>query len=192
MPASPVQLAQLCESLLEHVRQGRPDAWERMIQGFGPLVLAVARRAGLSAADVDDVFQATWVSLHRSLPGIREPGALAAWIGTTARRESWRVSRNRSREAALGQQEQALPGLDKSDDPQRTLETLERDRLVHRGLAELSPRCRELLDRLFFSSQSESYEDIASAMSMKVGSVGPTRIRCMAKLAEWLSEHGLQ
>jgi RNA polymerase sigma factor (sigma-70 family) len=178
-------LAATCERLLADVRADRPGAWERMLDQFGEMVLAVPLEMRLDRPDAEDVFQATWLALHRSVPRIREPGALAAWILTTARREALAVLRGRSRRPA-DERDGHEPLADPADDPARLLETLERRRQVHEGLATLGARCRELLTRLYFAPTGSSYADIAAALDMKVGSVGPTRIRCLARLAEWL------
>jgi hypothetical protein len=107
----PSGLSEICATLLAEVREGRPDAWERLLDRFGDMVLAVPRDLGLSPPDCEDVFQSTWLALHRSIPSIREPGALAAWILTTARRESLAALRAR-RETAAGAGPAAALGPD--------------------------------------------------------------------------------
>jgi RNA polymerase sigma factor (sigma-70 family) len=188
MNASPTDLAQLCESLLTDVREGNEGAWERMLDEFGPMVLAAARRVGLRGDDVDDVFQTTWMALHKSVGRIREPAALAAWVGTTARREALRVARRQPSTVVdpetLNQQETAGTEADPAD----SMEAMELRSLVHEGLGTLDDRCQDLLRRLFFAPESPKYQDIAEALQMKVGSIGPTRIRCLAKLAAWFEE----
>ena len=179
-------LSEVCAALLAEVRDGRPDAWEHLLDRFGDLVLAVPRDLGLAPADCEDVFQSTWLALHRSIPSIREPGALAAWILTTARRESLFLLRSRHRTATTPTSDDAPAPVDAEADPMRQLQLLERGRLVREGLAALSPRCRELLTRLYFQAEGQTYADIASALAMKAGSVGPTRLRCLAHLAAWL------
>jgi RNA polymerase sigma factor (sigma-70 family) len=183
-------LAQRCHDLLADVRNGRADAWEHLLDEFGALVLSVAYGAGLRGADAEDAYQATWMALHRSLPHIREPGALVAWISTTARRESWRLSKLRRTVADPEQVKEAAQHNGVETSPVDELQRLERRQAVQAGLASIDERCQELLERLFFASDSPRYEDVAAAMEMKVGSVGPTRIRCLAKLARWLQENG--
>ena len=84
------------EQLFEAVRAGDPGAWERLVERYAALVLSVPRRMGLSAADCDEVFQATWITLHQHGKLIRKPSSLPSWIITTARREAWRLERARS------------------------------------------------------------------------------------------------
>jgi RNA polymerase sigma factor (sigma-70 family) len=182
-------LAQRCQDLLSDVRDGHDEAWERLLDEFGGLVFSVAHGAGLRGADAEDAYQATWLALHRSLPRIREPGALVAWISTTARRESWRLSKQRRGQTDLE------PFLGHTADeavaasPLDELQQLEQRESVQQGLKTLDARCQDLLQRLFFAPESPRYEEVAKAMKMKIGSVGPTRIRCLGKLALWLESH---
>lgn len=191
MPVQDLDLAQQCAILLQDVRDESPGAWERLLDAFGPLVLAAARSAGLRGGDVDDVFQLTWMALHRSVPRIQEPGALVAWIGTTARREAWRRSRQRPIVVDPEAAAERDPGSGPNDDPLALLAGLERDQTVREGVEALGGRCRELITRLFLAPGAPSYEEVAEAMGMKLGSVGPTRIRCLGKLADWLESRGL-
>jgi len=184
------ELAQRCHDLLADVRSGRANAWEHLLDEFGALVMSVAHGAGLRGADAEDAYQATWMALHRSLSHIREPGALVAWISTTARRESWRISKCQRSAAEPDQLADAGRNKGVEPSPVDELQRLERRQLVQDGLAAIDERCQELLERLFFESGSPRYEDVAAAMEMKVGSVGPTRLRCLAKLARWLDENG--
>lgn len=183
-------LALRCQALLQAVREGQDDAWANMLDEFGGLVFSVAHGAGLRGADAEDAYQTTWLALHRSLPGIREPGALVAWISTTARRESWRLSKRRRGQTDLEPflEQAADQAVDAS--PLDEMQRLEQRQAVRQGLATLDERCQDLLNRLFFAPESPRYEDVATAMKMKTGSVGPTRIRCLSKLAQWLESNG--
>lgn len=187
--AGEAPLADVCASLLSGVREAAPDAWERLIDRFGSLVLSIPVEMGLDRADAEDAFQATWLALHRSLPRIREPGALVAWIMTTARRESLALLRSRARARHEGLENvDALAPL--GDHPGDALEDLDRRLLVAEGLRALTERCRELLTELYFRAATPSYVEIAQALRMKVGSIGPTRMRCLAQLADWLEARG--
>ncbi len=194
MPAlepPPPLLSKLGERLLADVREDVPGAWERMLDEFGEVVLAVPRRHGLGEADAEDVFQATWIALHRSVGGIRDPGALAAWILTTAKRETWRNLRRRAH--LVGGRLEACPDeAGESEDPEQLLLAAERGRLVREGLADLEQRCRELLEQLFFKAGVATYADIAAALQVPVGSIGPTRRRCLGRLAEQLEARGFR
>ena len=183
-------LALRCQALLSDVRTGQDDAWAHLLDEFGGLVFSVAHGAGLRGADAEDAYQATWLALHRSLPSIREPGALVAWISTTARRESWRLSKRRRGQTDLEPFLEQAADMSVDASPLDEMQRVEQRQAVREGLATLDERCQDLLKRLFFAPESPRYEDVASAMKMKTGSVGPTRIRCLSKLAHWLESSG--
>jgi RNA polymerase sigma factor (sigma-70 family) len=89
------------EALLAEVRAGSPAAWERFVERYERLVYSVPRRMGFDEADSADIAQATWVLVHRYLEHLREPGALVAWLATTARREASRFGRGQGRRRDL-------------------------------------------------------------------------------------------
>ena len=95
-------LDRLSTGLIEEVRKGTDGAWDRLVQQFEQLVLAVPHELGLSEADCEEVFQLTWISLYQQIHYIRRPGALAAWIVTTARRQAMRLVTRQRRERPGG------------------------------------------------------------------------------------------
>jgi RNA polymerase sigma factor (sigma-70 family) len=182
----------LTAQLLRDVQARVPGAWERLVTRYGRLVLAVPRDLGLSEADCDEVFQATWMALFEQIELIRQPSSLGSWIITTAQRQCWRLRRRiqRQREQAGLEGAENLPDL--LPEPSEQAERLEREGLVREALDELRPRCRELLTRLFLTSpggeaaERDSYAAISRELGMPVGSIGPTRLRCLAELARIL------
>ena len=57
----------------------------------------------------------------------------------------------------------------------------EKQRVLWQHVQELTPRCRELLRVIAFSDRAD-YTQLAQALGMPVGSIGPTRGRCLGKL----------
>ena len=175
--------------LLEEAREGRPGAWERLVDHYAQLVWSVPRRLGLSRADVEDVAQTTWIALYEHVGFIQSPEALPAWILITARRESRRL---------LRRQGTGEPGRRSADEPEASqdlppeiLARLERIQAVRDAVAELDPRCRRLLELLHLEPGERTYRDVAQALGIPTGSVGPIRIRCLARLAEILDRGGV-
>jgi RNA polymerase sigma factor (sigma-70 family) len=166
--------------LVAAARQGREDALGELVAELSPLLWQVARACGLSAADAEDVLQTAWLSLLSHLDTIHSPTAVAAWLVTTARRESWRL-----REAGRRQVPVDAEGLTGIPDPEpgcEDLAVLDDDRrALWEALGELPPRCQELLRIVAFVPRPD-YEVIAAALGMPLGSIGPTRGRCLAKL----------
>ncbi|MFI4917268.1 MAG: RNA polymerase sigma factor [Phycisphaerales bacterium JB060] len=165
--------------LLERCRGGDQRAWAELVQELGPLVFAVARRVGLAEDQCEDAAQATFAALASKLGTIREPEALPGWLATTARREAIRLSR-----AAAKRQGTPLAGDPQAADGGPDLEALETHHRLRTALDQLGPACRNLLRALYFEGSTPDYRGVAERLGVAVGSIGPTRQRCLAKLAE--------
>lgn len=182
----------LTAQLLRDVQARVPGAWDRLVERYGRLVLAVPRDLGLSDADCDEVFQATWIALFEQIELIRQPSSLGSWIITTAQRQCWRLRRRTQRQREQPGLERAAGLPDLRPEPSEQAERLERESLVREALDELRPRCRELLVRLFLTptggevAEKDSYAAISRELGMPVGSIGPTRLRCLQELARIL------
>jgi RNA polymerase sigma factor (sigma-70 family) len=173
------QLADLIE------RAGAKDqqAWRLLVGRFGSMVWAVARAHRLEPADAADVCQTTWLRLAENLGALREPDRLPGWLATTARRESLRVLAARRREAPAELPDE--PDPDRSTGPEAFVLTEDRDARLWRTFGQLSERCQRLL-RILASSPELSYAEVGSALDIPVGSIGPTRGRCLQNLRRML------
>jgi len=167
--------------LLRAAQAGDAAAWEALVERLGPRVFAVARAFRLSWPDAQDVYQVTWYRLVTHLDSIREPERVSAWLAATARNESLRALKRSGRQVPTGDDEEfdgadllALP-------PDAGLLASERQRSVWDALARLPGHCQRLL-RMFMADPPPTYEDITAALDMALGSIGPTRRRCLDKL----------
>ncbi len=177
--------------LIAACKQGDAEAWERLIHRYQRLIYAIPRRAGLDDDSAAEVFQRVCVTLLEHLDQIEQPDRLGAWLATTARRESWRQLRSRkslSLAALVVDEEQEAEVTDQELLPDEQLERLERQHEVRLGLHRLDERCRSLLLLLFYQTEPASYEQIARQLQIPLGSVGPTRARCLEKLRRLLKE----
>ena len=168
---------------------GEEGAWRQLTTRYADVVYGVAWRCGLRGDDAGDVVQETFLALWKSLGRMQKKERLLAWILQTARRESWRqVRRARAvhrREGRVARSELAEEAL-----PQEVLEELERQQVVRQAFAGLGAKCRRLLDALFFEAEVRPYEEIAVELDMAVGSIGPTRRRCLESLKRLLVAEG--
>jgi RNA polymerase sigma factor (sigma-70 family) len=179
--------------LVRAAAAGDSAAWKAIVENFSGLIWSVARGYGLSHADGADVFQTTWLRLTEHLDRITSPERVGAWLATTARHESLRMVRGTARTvpaehstlAPLGEVDDHTPEQAVLDAEQALLET-ERARQVWRAFGGLSARCQQLL-RVLTATPPPSYADAAAALDMPVGSIGPTRARCLGRLRESLS-----
>lgn len=173
--------------LLSAAEQGDRAAWRELVARFTPTVWAVARAHRLDRADAADVVQNTWLSLLENMNGIHDPARLAAWLATTARRHSLRVVAARRRETPVDEPRSADLVAEAADLP------VVRDAWhgeLWRAFAQLSEHCQKVL-RVLVHSPELSYEQVAAAVGIATGSVGPTRGRCLIELRRKASLAGL-
>ena len=172
------------------LRAGEPGAWEDCLERFGSLVLGIARNSGLDQESAEDVFQETWVSLHGQVGLLRHPAALPGWISTTAKRLAWRAAtrdrRRGEREDRVAREREIQKSVRREEDMLEATALLEDQTAVWEALDRMNDRCRELLTLLHLSQESPSYQEASEQLGMPLGSVGPTRQRCLEKLARLL------
>jgi RNA polymerase sigma factor (sigma-70 family) len=165
--------------LVRDAADGDQAAWNRLVERFNGLVWSVARGHRLDSADASDVVQTTWLRLVENLGRLQEPERVGAWLATTARRESLRTLRVSARQVPTETELLPDPGTDVP--PAAELLASERDRALWTAFGGLSERCQVLL-RLLVADPPPSYEDIGAALDMPIGSIGPTRQRCLERL----------
>jgi RNA polymerase sigma factor (sigma-70 family) len=175
------------ESLVAAAAAGDRGAWEAIVTLFAGLVWGVARSFRLSAADAADVSQVTWLRLVENLDRIRSPEALGSWLATTARRESITLLRRRQ-ELPLPEPDRVEAADDQQPPPWLPLLVDERNRELWAAFRQLPTRCQELL-RLLVLEPEGSYATVAAALDLPVGSLGPTRARCLEALRRHLRAH---
>ncbi len=180
-------------ALIDRCRRGDATAWEILVQRYQRLVYSIPRRAGLDNDQAADVFQHVFVVLFEHLNRLENPEKLAAWLATTARRETWRVSRVQLTTGTLPHTDDASDTMqdtlvDTALLPDEQLEQLEQQHAIRRAVYTLDDRCRELLTLLFYQVPPPSYTEVATALQMSVGSIGPVRARCLQKLRQILAQ----
>lgn len=159
---------------------GDDGAWESLVGRFAGVIWAVARSHGLSAADAADVSQTTWLRLAEHVHTIREPDRIGAWLTTTARNESIRILRRGHRDIPMGVGRD-IPVEDDVADAARRLLDEERDISLMKAFDALPSRCKLLL-RVLIAAQAPSYAEASVALEWPIGSIGPTRARCLQHL----------
>jgi RNA polymerase sigma factor (sigma-70 family) len=165
---------------------GDREAWDSIVEAFSGLVWAVANRHRLGAADAGEVVQTTWLRLIENLDRIREPERLGGWLATTARHESLRLIRLRGREIVTDEESRFDRESSLEPSPESVVIGRERDRAVRRAFSRLSERCRALLELVIVVAPP--YAEVALALDMPVGSIGPTRARCLERLRRLLDD----
>jgi RNA polymerase sigma factor (sigma-70 family) len=177
------RLRRLLNDMVAAAGDGDQGAWADLVARFRGRVIRVARAHGLDAHQADDVAQETWLRLYRSLGTVRDPFSLGAWIETTARRESLRTLVGRRREELTGDD----VGVDRpapDDGGDAVLE--ERRAALARGMCKLNRRQRALMESLL-AEPAPSYADVSLRIGIPIGSIGPTRGRCVKRLRQELA-----
>jgi RNA polymerase sigma factor (sigma-70 family) len=159
---------------------GDAVALDELVRVMTPVLWHVVRAYRLTTEVAEDVVQTTWLSLVKSRTSIQEPAAVGGWLTTTARREAWKVAKASGRALPVEDDELArrLP-----DEGSAEAEVVRRDG-DHRlwdAVERLSERCQALLRIVAFEHRPD-YTKIAADLGMPVGSIGPTRGRCLQKL----------
>ncbi len=166
--------------LVRAARQGSEDALGQIVTELSPLLWHVARAAGLSSGGAEDVLQTVWMRLVTHLDDIHTSAALTGWLVTTTRREAWRVRAAERRELPADQELLAeVPDHGPGSEEQVIMDDQRRALWV--AIGRLSARCQELLRIIAFAPRPD-YAAVAAELGMPIGSVGPTRGRCLAKL----------
>ena len=174
--------------LLQRAAAGDDVAWHAIVQQYQRLVHATIRSFRLDATDSEDLFQETFLRLYRHAPRLRDGRALTRWLIVTTRNLCLdHIARaGRLRHEELDPEEESRDPLPIAD-----LIHLERAQAVREEIHELSARCRDLLWLLYFEHQKPDYRAAAAKFGMPLGSVGPTRIRCLEELLRRLKKRGI-
>lgn len=166
-------------------REGDSSAMGDLVDQVTPLLWHTARSQGADPATAEDVVQTAWLRLVEHTADIADPQAVLQWLLMTTRREAWRAVRRERRtvprepweEPASGDAAAPLPVLD----PATVTEDAEVAGAVWRHVESLPGRCQQLL-RLVAFVERPDYAVVSAALGIPVGSIGPTRGRCLAKL----------
>jgi RNA polymerase sigma factor (sigma-70 family) len=172
--------------LVGRCRDHDEEAWCELVSRYERLVYGVATHEGLAAADAADVTQSVFEALLDALAELRDEQRLSSWLYTVARRQSWRVLRRRRREtctAAVGDDvgPRVLVNAGHDDPPDVDVSLW-----IHEALAHLGAPCRDLIGALYFDPAAPSYAEVALRLGRPVGSIGPTRARCLQHLRSLL------
>lgn len=178
-------LVDAAEEAFAAYRSGDEQRMGELVELLTPVLWHAARAAGAGPDEAQDAVQTTWVALVRHADSIRDPRAVLAWLLTTVRRRAIDAAR-RDREVVLDLTEQRHEQPDPAPEPSAQVELGDRQRILWRHVEALGDRCRQLL-RIVAFAQRPDYDTIAQELGMPVGSIGPTRGRCLAKLRTLLA-----
>jgi RNA polymerase sigma factor (sigma-70 family) len=167
-------------------RAGDEAALDDLVRTMSPVLWHIVRATGLDREGAEDVVQSTWLTLVRSADAVRDAQAITRWLCTAARREAWRVSKSATRTRPV--EEELLDArMPVQASPESEVVTDEEKALLWQALSRLPERCQKLL-RIVAWEPRPDYSSVADILGMPIGSIGPTRRRCLDKLRLELGE----
>jgi RNA polymerase sigma factor (sigma-70 family) len=176
----PETLASRAATLFLAFRDGHEPAMGELVSLLTPILWHTVRAQRLDREAAEDVVQSTWLALVRSANTIADAQAVLAWLIVTARRESWRVAKRAERvEPKEIEPDDVVTAP--HDLPEERVLRSDSDNRLWQHIAQLPERCQALLRVIAFADRPD-YAAVAKALAMPVGSIGPTRGRCLAKL----------
>ena len=168
--------------MVTRATNGDRQAWNQIVERYASLIWFTCRRYRLNGADTEDVGQSVWLQLVEHVGTIRDPAALPGWLVTTTRRECARVLRSAHR----AQPGDHVPDFEHiAEQTGRTAEeevlAAERHAALREALTDLPPAWQRLMAMLS-ADPPVPYAEISSRLGIAVGSIGPTRARCLDRI----------
>jgi RNA polymerase sigma factor (sigma-70 family) len=182
--ATDTQLVQKC--LL-----GEEPAWIALVDRYKNLVFSIPIKYGFPREEATDIFQEVCLDLVCELSRIRDPQALAAWLIRVTHHKCFHHNKQRVRDELNDPEAQELAVVSEQV-PEALMNQLEQDQHIRKAVRELSPRCRELVEHLFFELPAKPYHEVAKGLGVAIGSIGFIRRRCLNKLRDRLEELGVR
>lgn len=183
-PGRPTLDPALDARLVARCLAGEARAWDALVRRHERLVYAIGRSYRLADEDLGDLFQDVFAALHRGLPRLRDGRTLCRWLSSTSDRMARTLALRRRREQALSAPAHEITDIlaDPGPSPAAELEALEAQQRVRMALAGLAPRCQKLLHALYYEDPTPAYAELSRRLGVPIGSLGPTRARCMDRL----------
>lgn len=175
--------------LVSQCLSGNEEAWSCLIEKYKALIYSVPVKYGLPPHEAADVFQATCVELLVRLPELREPRALPKWLIQVAHHQCCRWKRQ-SQQLISRDSQPDLPEPETPPIAEALVQQTHEEHMLREAMTTLSPKCRRLIELLFFETPSRPYSEVAGELGLAVGSIGFTRQKCIEKLRRALSDLG--
>jgi len=178
--------------LVQACLKGDENAWHALVDKFKNLIYSIPLKYGLSPDDAADIFQAVCLELLSELPRFREPEALPAWLLRVTSHKCYHWKRDQ-RHYVSQEPSEARDGTasGRAEVPEEISSQVEREQALREALSGLTPRCRQLVQMLFYEVPALPYREIAGRLGVRTGSIGFIRGRCLGRLRKSLEKAGL-
>jgi RNA polymerase sigma factor (sigma-70 family) len=176
--------------LVEECLRGSEQAWHTLVDRYKNLIYSIPIRYGAPPQDAADIFQAVCLDLFNELSRLRDADALQGWLIRVATNKCyhWRKRQSAHEDGWTQEDFDGRPG--DGPEPADVLAEIQREQLVRDAIRELPPRCRRMIELLFFQQPPLPYTEVARQLSLARGSIGFIRGRCLKRLKKVLEEKG--
>ena len=174
--------------LVQECIRGNEQAWHVLVDRYKKLIYSIPLKYGAPPQDAADIFQSVCLDLFNELPRLRDADALQGWIMRVTNHKCYHWKRQQRPEEWTDDELSGVSGGDPV--PTDLLAELEREQLVREALEKLPPRCKKMIELLFFEHPPLAYTEVAARLSLARGSIGFIRGRCLKKLRRLLEEKG--
>jgi RNA polymerase sigma factor (sigma-70 family) len=168
------------EKLVRECIAGKEEAWVALLEKYKNLIFSIPLKQGLSREDAAEIFQAVCAELLSELPKLRDPQALSGWLIKVTTHKCFHAQRQAQRFNTAEEAPDA--GTQAETLAENLLIEVEQEQKLREAIANLSPRCRELVHILFYEDPPRPYKEVAESLGIAVGSIGFIRGRCLEKL----------
>jgi RNA polymerase sigma factor (sigma-70 family) len=175
--------------LIQECLQGNEESWSALLAKYKNLIFSVPIKFGFSREDAADIFQSVCLDILHDLSNLRDSQALAGWlIRITHHKCLHQLKQSRRFVASETNPFELATSADEI--PENKVRELQKEQVLRDAIESLTPRCRELVEILFFETPARAYKEVATSLGLATGSIGFIRARCLSKLGEKLKEMG--
>lgn len=174
--------------LVSECLKGNEDAWAALIHKYKRLIYSIPIKYGAEPADAADIVQSVCMELFCELSSLRKAESLKSWLMVVTSRKCFQRKRANRFEITLDNAEEEYPKAIAVQAPE--IIEAEQEQCLREAVAQLSPRCRELVRMLFYEEPPLPYAEVARRLGLATGSIGFTRSRCLDRLHKLLLQMG--
>lgn len=176
------------DALLGRIISGDRDAMRLLFARHKVRVFRFLRRIVDNEATAEDLLSEVFLEVWRSADRFDARSQVSTWILGIARYKALSSLRQRSFDALDEDTYETIE--DSADDPESSLQKMERSVLLQGCLQQLSPAHREVLDLIYYHEQS--IEDVARIIGVPPGTVKTRAFHARKRIAELMAARGVE
>src|SRR5580704_15124158 len=151
--------------LVEECLAGSEEAWGALIEKYKRLIYSIPYKYQLSPDQSGDIFQSVCLELFSELHKLREPKALPKWIMQVTAHKCLREKRHHQR-METGEEAEAAFEASVPPEVEGILGEAYEEHSLRDAIGGIPPRCRQLVQMLFFEEPSRPYKEIAQSLGI--------------------------